>query len=67
MMTNGFPAAIPPVSALPSTGLRPYVEQAFTREHVLIDFAGFSGETLHGVAQEPLDSIRTGQLKPESV
>ena len=32
-----------------------------------IDFAGFSGETLHGVIQEPLDKIRIGQLRPESV
>jgi hypothetical protein len=60
-------ALAPPVSAVPSTGLRPYVEQAFTQEHVVIDFAGFSGETLHGVVQEPLDKIRSGQLKPASV
>ena len=39
----------PPVFAAPSVGLRPFIEQAFTREHVTIDFAGFSGETLHGV------------------
>lgn len=65
--TNGFPVAAPPVSAIPSTGLRPYIEQAFTSEHVVIDFAGFSGETFHGVVQEPLDNIRIGQLKPESV
>ena len=38
----------PPVFAAPSVGLRPFIEQAFTREHVTIDFAGFSGETLHG-------------------
>ena len=50
-----------------STGLRPYIEQAFTAEHVIIDFAGFSGETLHGVVQEPLDKIRTGEIKPDSV
>jgi hypothetical protein len=55
------------MSAVPSTGLRPFIEQAFTREHVVIDFAGFSGETLHGVVQEPLDMIRSGQLKPASV
>jgi hypothetical protein len=48
-------------------GLRPYIEQAFTREHVSIDFAGFSGETLHGVVQEPLDKIRTDEIRPESV
>ena len=41
----------PPVFAAPSVGLRPFIEQAFTREHVTIDFAGFSGETLHGVVQ----------------
>jgi len=33
----------PAVFAAPSTGLRPFIEQAFTREHVAIDFAGFSG------------------------
>jgi hypothetical protein len=57
----------PDASAIPSTGLRPYIEQAFTREHVVIDFAGFSGETLHGVVQEPLDKIRIGDIKPGSV
>ena len=56
-----------PVFAAPSTGLRPFIEQAFTREHVAIDFAGFSGETLHGVIQEPLDKIRLGQIKPATV
>lgn len=47
--------------------IRPYVEAAFDREHVVIDFFGFSGETLHGVIQEPLDKIRVGQLKPHSL
>jgi hypothetical protein len=60
-------AATALMSAIPSTGLRPFIEQAFTAEHVAIDFAGFSGETLHGVIQEPLDRIRAGELKPESV
>src|SRR5260370_9643302 len=55
------------MSAVPSNGMRPFIEEAFTREHVVIDFAGFSGETLHGVVQEPLDKIRSGQLKPASV
>src|SRR5579875_1341688 len=57
----------PPVFAAPSVGIRPFVEQAFAREHVTIDFAGFSGETLHGVVQEPLDKIRIGRIKPASV
>jgi DNA-binding transcriptional regulator YhcF (GntR family) len=48
-------------------GLRPHVEQAFTRPHVSIDFAGFSGETLHGALTEPLDKIRAGRLSPETV
>jgi hypothetical protein len=48
-------------------GLRPFLEQAFTCEHVTIDFAGFSGETLHGVVQEPLDKIRIGLIKPVTV
>ena len=48
-------------------GLRPHIEAAFERPHVSIDFAGFSGETLHGAIQEPLDKIRAGRLTPESV
>jgi hypothetical protein len=51
----------------PSIGIRPFIERAFTREHVSIDFAGFSGETLHGVTQEPLDKIRLGHSKPKSL
>jgi hypothetical protein len=51
----------------PSIGIRPYIERAFTREHVSIDFAGFSGETLHGVIQEPLDKIRVGHAKLQSL
>jgi hypothetical protein len=47
--------------------LRPHVERAFEQPKVSIDFAGFSGETLHGVIQEPLDKIRLGQLVPESI
>ncbi|HEX4659739.1 MAG TPA: GntR family transcriptional regulator, partial [Streptosporangiaceae bacterium] len=47
--------------------LRPLVERAFEQPKVSIDFAGFSGETLHGVIQEPLDKIRIGQLVPESI
>jgi hypothetical protein len=43
------------------------VERAFEQPKVSIDFAGFSGETLHGVIQEPLDKIRVGQLVPESI
>ncbi len=57
----------PPVFAAPSVSLRPFIEQAFTREHVTIDFAGFSRETLHGVVQEPLDKIRIGLIKPATV
>jgi len=56
-----------PVFAAPSVGLRPFIEQVFTCEHVTIDFAGFSGETLHGAIQEPLDKIRIGRIKPESL
>ena len=48
-------------------GLRPHVERAFERPQVSIDFAGFSGETLHGVLQEPLDKIRVGRLTPETI
>jgi hypothetical protein len=34
---------------------------------VLIDFAGFSGETLHGALIEPLDKIRNGRYTPEQI
>jgi DNA-binding transcriptional regulator YhcF (GntR family) len=47
--------------------LRPNIERAFAQAKVSVDFAGFSGETLHGVIQEPLDKIRTGQLVPDSI
>jgi hypothetical protein len=67
-MTGNWTAAVmTPASVILSTGLRPYIEHAFTAEHVAIDFAGFSGETLHGVVQEPLDKIRTGEIKPAGV
>lgn len=48
-------------------GLRPYIEQAFSKKDVLIDFAGFSSETLHGALQEPMDKIRVGRLTPSSI
>jgi DNA-binding transcriptional regulator YhcF (GntR family) len=47
--------------------LRPHIERAFEQAHVSIDFAGFSGETLQGAMQEPLDKIRAGRLTPESI
>jgi DNA-binding transcriptional regulator YhcF (GntR family) len=48
-------------------GLRPHIERAFEAEHVTVDFAGFSGETLAGVMGEPLDKIRAGRLTPKSI
>lgn len=48
-------------------GLRPHLERAFEEAHVSVDFAGFSGETLHGAIAEPLDKIRAGRLRPASV
>jgi DNA-binding transcriptional regulator YhcF (GntR family) len=48
-------------------GLRPHIEAAFGADDVTIDFAGFSGETLAGAIQEPLDKIRAGRLTPRSV
>jgi DNA-binding transcriptional regulator YhcF (GntR family) len=50
-----------------AVALCPHVERAFEAAKVSVDFAGFSGETLHGVIQEPLDKIRIGQLRPESL
>lgn len=48
-------------------GLRPHLEQAFAASDVRIDFAGFSGETLHGALQEPLDKVRSGRYSPQLV
>ena len=48
-------------------GLRPHIEAAFDGPSVLIDFAGFSGETLHGALVEPLDKIRNGRYTPEQI
>jgi hypothetical protein len=65
---GSFPeAAAAAATVVSPVGIRPYIEAAFNREHVSIDFFGFSGETLHGVIQEPLDKIRAGQLKPRSL
>lgn len=50
-----------------AVGLRPHVEQVFEQGDVSIDFAGFSGETLHGMISEPLDKIRAGRLQPSSL
>ena len=47
--------------------LRPHLERAFTAQEVTVDFAGFSGETLCGAMQEPLDKVRTGRLTPASI
>ncbi len=48
-------------------GLRPHIEAAFEAKNVTIDFAGFSGETLHGALTEPLDKIRGGRYTPETI
>ncbi|WP_411125913.1 GntR family transcriptional regulator [Streptomyces sp. x-19] len=48
-------------------GLRPHLETAFAEPRVTVDFAGFSSETLHSAMQEPLDKIRAGRLRPESI
>jgi DNA-binding transcriptional regulator YhcF (GntR family) len=48
-------------------GLRPHIERAFESANVTIDFAGFSGETLHGAIAEPIDKIRAGRLRPDSL
>lgn len=48
-------------------GLRPHLDRAFEAPRVLVDFAGFSGETLHGAITEPLDKVRAGRLRPETV
>lgn len=48
-------------------GLRPHLERAFEADAVSVDFAGFSGETLHGAISEPLDKIRAGRLRPTSL
>lgn len=50
-----------------AVGLRPHIERAFAHERVVIDFAGFSGETLSGAIQEPLDKIRIGHFTPDEI
>ena len=50
-----------------AVGLRPHIERAFEQSRVTIDFAGFSGETLAGALQEPLDKIRVGRSTPGEV
>jgi transcriptional regulator with XRE-family HTH domain len=50
-----------------AVALRPHVELAFNRQCVSIDFAGFSGETLAGSLQEPLDKIRIGGLRSDQI
>lgn len=47
--------------------LRPHIEAAFEREHVTVDFAGFSGETLRDALSEVLDKVRVGRLAPETI
>lgn len=56
-----------PVRTERPVGLRPHVEAAFLRNQVTLDFAGFSGETLHGALLEPVDKIRAGVYKPDSI
>ncbi|WP_081706084.1 GntR family transcriptional regulator [Nocardia sp. CNY236] len=48
-------------------GLGPHIERSFEAFKVTIDFAGFSGETLHHAIAEPIDRIRDGLLRPESL
>ena len=48
-------------------GLRPHLERAFEESKVAIDFVGFSGETLHGALNEPIDKVRAGRLRPQSL
>lgn len=48
-------------------GLRPHVERAFEQPDVSVDFVGFSGETLHGVLQEPLDRVRVDELPTQTI
>jgi DNA-binding transcriptional regulator YhcF (GntR family) len=48
-------------------GLRPHLERAFEDAKVSIDFAGFSGETLHGALSEPIDKVRAGRLRLQSL
>ncbi|MEU7840634.1 GntR family transcriptional regulator [Micromonospora sp. NPDC049114] len=47
--------------------LRPLIEAAFEHEHVAIDFAGFSGETLRDAIAEALDMVRAGRSAPETI
>jgi DNA-binding transcriptional regulator YhcF (GntR family) len=48
-------------------GLRPHIERAFESGRVAVDFAGLSGETLHGALQKPIDKVRAGRHVPDSI
>lgn len=49
-------------------GPRPHVEAAFeAAAHVSIDFAGFTGETLHKTLSEIVGKVREGRLAPDSL
>ncbi|MEJ3652791.1 GntR family transcriptional regulator [Actinomycetes bacterium KLBMP 9759] len=48
-------------------GLGPLMERAFSADHITLDFAGFSGESLTAAVQPPLDKIRIGRYTPESI
>jgi hypothetical protein len=61
------PGEIPRLDRRPERCREHQVVFAFERSRVTIDFAGFSGETLHGALQEPLDKIRAGRLTPDEV
>jgi DNA-binding transcriptional regulator YhcF (GntR family) len=47
--------------------LGPHLEAAFERADVSLDFAGFTGETLHSALSEVLDRVRAGRLAPKSI
>lgn len=48
-------------------GLRPHIERAMESSEVVIDFHGYTAETLQGALAEPLDKIRAGRLTPQSL
>jgi DNA-binding transcriptional regulator YhcF (GntR family) len=47
--------------------LRPHLQAAFEARSVVIDFFGFTSETLANALAEPLDLVRDGKLTPDSI
>ncbi len=48
-------------------GVRHHLSRAFRADHVTVDFAGSSGESLQAALADALDQVRAGRVRPRSV